>query len=219
MPAEKDCLRTDRHLDFYSEDSTNVDKLRRILNSFVTYDPEFGEWSVYNCIQGWHSISSLWQLEGITSPCCMLFASNYLFALQFLWQKMLWNPSISLILRLSPPKKKKSDISYLKTSQASNVPIHSRALLAAILCWLATLWHHKWLLASGVSALGQPCVIMSTLPLLLSIHLKLVTVLDYFIVATQSSHLNCQSWLLRGRMATIYTRYCCAHDKCRCTMI
>jgi len=43
MPAEKDCLRTDRHLDFYSEDSTNVDKLRRILNSFVIYDPEFGE--------------------------------------------------------------------------------------------------------------------------------------------------------------------------------
>jgi len=33
----------------------------------------------------------------------------------------------------------KSDISYLKTSQAFDVPIHSRALLAAILCCLATL--------------------------------------------------------------------------------
>jgi len=31
------------------------------------------------------------------------------------------------------------DILYLKASQAFGVPIHSRALLAAILCWLATL--------------------------------------------------------------------------------
>ena len=30
--------------------------------------------------------------------------------------------------------KNKSDISYIKTSRAFNVPIHSRALLAAILC-------------------------------------------------------------------------------------
>jgi len=36
------------------------------------------------------------------------------------------------------PKQNKSDISYLKTSRAFDVPIHSRALLAAILCWLAT---------------------------------------------------------------------------------
>ena len=35
-------------------------------------------------------------------------------------------------------RKNKSDISYLKTSWAFNVPIHSRDLLAAILCWLAT---------------------------------------------------------------------------------
>jgi len=34
----------------------------------------------------------------------------------------------------------KSDISYLKTSRAFDVPIHTRALLAAILCLLATLW-------------------------------------------------------------------------------
>ena len=33
----------------------------------------------------------------------------------------------------------KSDISYLKASWAFNIPIHSRALLAAILCWLVTL--------------------------------------------------------------------------------
>ena len=35
--------------------------------------------------------------------------------------------------------KNKSDISYLKTSRAFNVPIHLRALLEATLCWLATL--------------------------------------------------------------------------------
>jgi len=33
----------------------------------------------------------------------------------------------------------KSDISYLKTRQAFDVLIHSRVLLAAILCWLVTL--------------------------------------------------------------------------------
>jgi len=33
----------------------------------------------------------------------------------------------------------KSDISYLKTSRAFDVQIHSRALLAAVVCWLATL--------------------------------------------------------------------------------
>ena len=36
-------------------------------------------------------------------------------------------------------KLNKSDISYLKTSQAFDILIHSRALLADILCWLATL--------------------------------------------------------------------------------
>ena len=33
----------------------------------------------------------------------------------------------------------KSDISYLKTSQAFDVQIHSRALLAAVVYWLVTL--------------------------------------------------------------------------------
>jgi len=33
----------------------------------------------------------------------------------------------------------KSDISHLKTSRAFDVQIHSRALLAAVVCWLATL--------------------------------------------------------------------------------
>ena len=35
--------------------------------------------------------------------------------------------------------KDKIDISYLKTNRAFDIPIHSRALLAAIFCWLATL--------------------------------------------------------------------------------
>jgi len=35
--------------------------------------------------------------------------------------------------------KKNSDISYLKTSQAFDIPIPSRVLLAAVLCWLVTL--------------------------------------------------------------------------------
>ena len=38
--------------------------------------------------------------------------------------------------------KDKSDISYLKNSRAFDIPIHSRALLAAILCWLATKCGH-----------------------------------------------------------------------------
>jgi len=33
----------------------------------------------------------------------------------------------------------KSDISYLKTSRAFDVQIHSRAFLAAVVCWLVTL--------------------------------------------------------------------------------
>jgi len=36
-------------------------------------------------IDGFHSIFSLWQLEGITSPCWLLIASHDLFALQFLY--------------------------------------------------------------------------------------------------------------------------------------
>ena len=51
----------------------------------------------------------------------------------------------------------KSDISCLKTSWAFDIPIHLRALLAAILCWLGTLyasrvaarfWHFRFRLAS-----------------------------------------------------------------------
>jgi len=34
----------------------------------------------------------------------------------------------------------KSDISYLKSAGPSNILIHSRALLTAILSWLAALW-------------------------------------------------------------------------------
>jgi len=51
--------------------------------------------------------------------------------------------------------------------------------------------HHEQLLASGISTLGQPCVVASMLPLLLGIHLELVTVVDYvLIVATQCSRLS-----------------------------
>ena len=35
-------------------------------------------------IDGFHSAFSLWQLEGITSPCCLLIASHDHFALQVL---------------------------------------------------------------------------------------------------------------------------------------
>ena len=44
--AEKDCLRTDRHLEFYSEGNGNTDKLRRILTTFVIHDPELGELAI-----------------------------------------------------------------------------------------------------------------------------------------------------------------------------
>ena len=43
--TEKDCLRTDRHLEFYSEGNENTDKLRRILTTFVIHDPELGKLS------------------------------------------------------------------------------------------------------------------------------------------------------------------------------
>jgi len=36
---------------------------------------------------------------GITSPCCLVigqYPHHVLFALQFLWQKMLWNPCIAI---------------------------------------------------------------------------------------------------------------------------
>jgi len=48
------------------------------------------------------------------------------------------------------------DISYPKTSRASDT-----------------------LISSGVPALSQPCIIASMLPLLLGIHLELITALDY----------------------------------------
>ena len=73
----------------------------------------------------------------------------------------------------------KSDISYLKTSQPLDVPIYSRALLESFSVGYRLCRHHEQLLVSGISALGQPRVIASTLPLLLSIHLELLTVLDY----------------------------------------
>ena len=39
-------------------------------------------------IDRFHSIFSQWQLEGITSPCCLLIESHDHFALQFLWWKI-----------------------------------------------------------------------------------------------------------------------------------
>jgi len=75
----------------------------------------------------------------------------------------------------------KSDISYLKTSRAFDVLIHSGKPNSV---GIATLYRGTTsieLLASGtgVSALGQPRVVASTLPLLLGIHLEVVTVVDY----------------------------------------
>ena len=47
----------------HSENFLNVDYLKDRANS-VTF------------IDGFHSILSLWQLEGVTSPCCLLIASH-----------------------------------------------------------------------------------------------------------------------------------------------
>ena len=47
-----------------------------------------------------------------------------------------WRTSISRLSEKAYRKKKQVWYSYLKTSQVFNVPIHSRALLAAILHWL-----------------------------------------------------------------------------------
>ena len=50
--AEKDCQRTDRHLEFYSEGNENTDKLRRILTTFVLHDPELGKQVItIQCLQ------------------------------------------------------------------------------------------------------------------------------------------------------------------------
>ena len=67
-------------------------------------------WSLYFCcckvcymLRVFSSVPYRWipynlftrQLEGITSPCCLLISQYHdPFALQFLWWKMLWNPSI-----------------------------------------------------------------------------------------------------------------------------
>ena len=85
----------------------------------------------------------------------------------------------------------KSDISYQKTSWAIDVPIHSRDLLAAILCCLETLqasqvaagfWHlHSW------SALHRRVYVAFAFqfPSRTRNRARLLT------VATQSSRLNC----------------------------
>ena len=38
---EMDSWRTDRHLDYYS--AANVEKLQRVLRTFIVYDTEMGE--------------------------------------------------------------------------------------------------------------------------------------------------------------------------------
>jgi len=50
-----------------------------------------------------------------------------------------FNVLITVLFFTSVLVKNKSDIPYLKTSRAFDIQIHSRALLAAIPCWLATL--------------------------------------------------------------------------------
>jgi len=46
-------------------------------------------------IDRFHSIFSLWQLEGINITILLADCITWSFALQFLWWKMLWSPSIS----------------------------------------------------------------------------------------------------------------------------
>jgi len=69
----------------------------------------------------------------------------------------------------------KSDISYLKTSRAFDVLIHSSQTLL-VSDSVGTTGSYS-LLALLLS--GQPRVVSSTLPLLLGIHLEVVTVVDY----------------------------------------
>jgi len=60
-----------------------------------------------------------------------------------------------------------------KPAGYSNVLIHSRALLAAILSQLAAFGrHHEYLLASDISTFSQPCIYIASAP-------KLETALDY----------------------------------------
>ena len=86
-----------------------------------------------------------------------------------------------------------SDISYLKTSWAFDVPTHSRALLAAILCLLVTLYAPQVAARFWHSTFSQPHVVVSMLPPLLSIHLKLITVLDYSCSYTKQLA-GCSAW-------------------------
>jgi len=66
---------------------------------------------------------------------------------------------ICAVIKCSPPRNK-SDISYLKTSRPFDILIHSRALLAAILCWLATLYAPQVAARFWRSTLSQPHVIV-----------------------------------------------------------
>ena len=64
---------------------------------------------------------------------------------------------------------------------------------------------------------SRPRVVASMLPLLLGIHLEVVTVVDYILIAaTQSNCLNCRS-KVAWQQCTWYNY--CARDKCRCTYI
>ena len=80
---------------------------------------------------GFHSIFSLRQLEGITSPRCMLIASRDLFALQFLWWKMLWNHLLAFLsLVWSIPS------SYMYLEFSCKTCISKMALNAWVFLWV-----------------------------------------------------------------------------------
>ena len=82
--------------------------------------------------------------------------------------------------------------------------IQSRDLLVLFSVGQRLCRHHEQLLTAGVSALSQPPVIVSTLPLLLSIHLELVIVLDY------SQQLKQPSKLLKLTKVTSHSNNVCA---------
>jgi len=66
---------------------------------------------------------------------------HFCLALHLLLQRIVrvGSHTVEFVLVLHELQINKSDISYLKTSQAFNVLIHPTTLLTAILCWLTTL--------------------------------------------------------------------------------
>ena len=47
--AEKDSVRTDRHMDYFNGDE-NIGALKRILGTFALYDPQLGTIQCTHCV-------------------------------------------------------------------------------------------------------------------------------------------------------------------------